>query len=81
MDDGRKNGSILATILQGHAESRAVVERFERYIATNPSVRIVDPFDSLRQLLDRYKTYSTIRSSELNRAGKTRLPQRAWSSI
>ena len=41
-------------------QSMAVVERFEHFTLANPRVVIIDPFDSLRQLLDRYKTYSTI---------------------
>ena len=50
-------------------QSQAIVERFERFIAVNPDVKIIDPFDSLRQLLDRYKTYSTISNSDFNRDG------------
>ena len=50
-------------------QSITIVECFERFIHANPKIKIIDPFDKLRQLLDRYKTYSTISNSDLNKAG------------
>jgi len=55
-----KMTDVIARANLGDAESVAVVERFEHFTLANPRVVIIDPFDSLRQLLDRYKTYSTI---------------------
>lgn len=45
------------------------MQSFESFISGSPSTKIVDPFDNLRQLLDRYQTYSKINNSELHRAG------------
>lgn len=38
-------------------------------MAANPAIHIIDPFDNLRKLLDRYETYSAISYSDLNKAG------------
>lgn len=50
-------------------QSLTIVQSFERFICANPKIKIIDPFDNLRQLLDRYQTYSKINNSDLHKAG------------
>lgn len=50
-------------------QSMVIVKSFEDYVCANPEIKIIDPFDNLRQLLDRYQTYSKINSSDLHKAG------------
>lgn len=50
-------------------QSLSIVQSFEHYVSANPQTKIIDPFDNLRQLLDRYQTYSKINNSDLHKAG------------
>jgi len=69
-----KMTDVIAQSNLGDSESITIVECFERFIHANPKIKIIDPFDKLRQLLDRYKTYSTISNSDLNKAGEVFIP-------
>jgi len=69
-----KMTDVIAQANLGDTESISIVECFERFISANPKIKIIDPFDKLRQLLDRYKTYSTISNSDMNRAGEVFVP-------
>lgn len=46
-----------------------IIDRIERYIKNHPKVLIIDPLDSVRTLLDRYKTYNVVLNTSLNNIG------------
>ncbi|XP_050422238.1 inositol-tetrakisphosphate 1-kinase-like [Adelges cooleyi] len=43
-----------------------IIGRIEQYIKNHPKVLIIDPLDSVRTLLDRFKTYSVVLNTSLN---------------
>lgn len=40
-----------------------MISEVERYLKNHPEVAIIDPLDNVRQLLDRYRSYSVIDAS------------------
>uniref|UniRef100_A0A0P5QTM8 Inositol-tetrakisphosphate 1-kinase n=1 Tax=Daphnia magna TaxID=35525 RepID=A0A0P5QTM8_9CRUS len=69
-----KMTDVIAQADLGDPESLTIVQSFERFICANPKIKIIDPFDNLRQLLDRYQTYSKINNSDLHKAGEVFVP-------
>lgn len=69
-----KMTDVIAQADVGDPESMVIVKSFEDYVCANPEIKIIDPFDNLRQLLDRYQTYSKINSSDLHKAGEVFVP-------
>ncbi|EFX68000.1 hypothetical protein DAPPUDRAFT_301724 [Daphnia pulex] len=69
-----KMTDVIAQADLGDPECLTIVQSFERFICANPKIKIIDPFDNLRQLLDRYQTYSKINNSDLHKAGEVFVP-------
>lgn len=40
-----------------------MINEVEKYLKEHPEVAIIDPLDNVRQLLDRYRSYSVIDAS------------------
>jgi len=51
-------------------QAHAMISHVESYIKDHPEVAIIDPLDNVRKLLDRYRSYSIIHNSDLEKAGK-----------
>lgn len=51
-------------------QARVMISHVESYIKDHPEVAIIDPLDNVRKLLDRYRSYSIIHNSDLEKAGK-----------
>ena len=47
-----------------------MLQHVENYITLHPETVIIDPFENVRKLLDRYRSYRVIRDSKLNKIGK-----------
>lgn len=60
--------SILLTTLF-YFQAIQIIDRIEQYIKDHPKVIIIDPLDSVRTLLDRYKTYNVVLNTSLNNIG------------
>jgi hypothetical protein len=51
-------------------QAHVMISHVESYIKDHPEVAIIDPLDNVRTLLDRYRSYSIIHNSDLEKAGK-----------
>lgn len=56
---------IIALAVQGDPEAHTMISQVEHYIRDHPEVAIIDPLDNVRNLLDRYRSYSIIHNSDL----------------
>lgn len=48
-------------------QSQVIISKLEEYIKQNPSIAVIDPIPNVQVLLDRYKSYSIIRSTNLDK--------------
>lgn len=59
---------IIALTNQGDPKARVMISHVESYIKDHPEVAVIDPLDNVRKLLDRYRSYSIIHNSDLEKA-------------
>lgn len=57
---------LTEIIARNDEKAIQIIDRIERYIKDHPKVLIIDPLDSVRTLLDRYKTYNVVLNTTLN---------------
>lgn len=50
-------------------QSANIINEVESYVSNHPSLIVIDPIPNVRQLVDRYKSYNTIRLTDLNKYG------------
>uniref|UniRef100_A0A0A9Y7G0 Inositol-tetrakisphosphate 1-kinase n=2 Tax=Lygus hesperus TaxID=30085 RepID=A0A0A9Y7G0_LYGHE len=58
---------IIAAALKNDLKALGMLQHVENYIKANPDVVIIDPFENVRKLLDRYRTYRVIHDSDLHK--------------
>jgi len=59
---------------RGDAEAKHIIASVEEYLANHPEVIVIDPFQNVRKLLDRTRTYSLIQDSPLGREDGVFIP-------
>ncbi|XP_014242752.1 inositol-tetrakisphosphate 1-kinase-like [Cimex lectularius] len=58
---------IIAQAIKDDLKAMRMLEHVDNYIKTNPDVVIIDPFDNVKKLLDRYRSYRVIHDSDLHK--------------
>ncbi|KAL1138602.1 hypothetical protein AAG570_008665 [Ranatra chinensis] len=59
---------IIAQAQQCDKKASAMLEHIENYISMHPEIIIIDPFENVRKLLDRYTSYRIIHESDLHKS-------------
>ncbi|XP_055879095.1 inositol-tetrakisphosphate 1-kinase-like [Biomphalaria glabrata] len=65
---------LLARAYDGHQSSERAVQNLETYIQQHPECIVLDPFDSIRRLLDRYTQYQRVSSADMMKDNRCMIP-------
>lgn len=60
---------VIASAKEGNLKSILQIKAIEDYINKNPSMIVIDPLEKVRNLLNRYTCYRTVRLSDLYKYG------------